>query len=235
LSCLIRAPCWVGAPRWGGRQRRWPAAPPSTTPSPLGPACGAGRHPSSPVLLSGPSVGQRGISAQSIQLLVPVTPNYIGTLPHTSLLSPVHCQLLLCHSGTCSSLNSGLTRRTFLRSTAASATTASYCSRVKLQLTVVALPVVVYSTAAAAAGSALRGGWRPVWFVDARGCFAGATACAAVGIGAGAAWVVVLPVAAAVAVVVAAVLATARPVSARCICALLHLYIPASCCSVLKA
>jgi hypothetical protein len=48
-----------------------------------------------------------------------------------------------------------------------------------------------------------------VWFVDARGCFAGATACAAVGVGVGAAWVVVLPVAAAVAVVVAAVLAAA--------------------------
>jgi hypothetical protein len=35
-----------------------------------GRACGAGRHPSSPVLLSGSSVGQRGgISAQTIQLL----------------------------------------------------------------------------------------------------------------------------------------------------------------------
>jgi hypothetical protein len=49
-----------------------------------------------------------------------------------------------------------------------------------------------------------------VWFVDARGCFAGATACAAVGAGVpGAARVVVLPVAAAVAVAVAAVLAAA--------------------------
>ena len=51
-----------------------------------------------------------------------------------------------------------------------------------------------------------------MWFVDARGCFAGATVCApcaAVGVGVGAAWVGVLPVAAAVAVVVAAVLAAA--------------------------
>jgi hypothetical protein len=39
--------------------------------------------------------------------------------------------------------------------------------------------------------------WRPVWFVDVRGCFAEATACAAVGVGVGAAWVVVLPAAAA--------------------------------------
>ena len=39
----------------------------------------------------------------------------------------------------------------------------------------------------------------------ARGCFAGATACAAVGVGLGADWVVVLPVAAAIAVVVAVV------------------------------
>jgi hypothetical protein len=28
LSCLIRAPCWANAPRWGGgRKRCWPAAP----------------------------------------------------------------------------------------------------------------------------------------------------------------------------------------------------------------
>jgi hypothetical protein len=50
-----------------------------------------------------------------------------------------------------------------------------------------------------------------VWFVDARGCFAGATACADVGVGVGADWVVVPPVAAAVAVVVAAVLAAPPP------------------------
>jgi hypothetical protein len=54
------------------------------------------------------------------------------------------------HSGICSSLNSGLTRRTSLRSTAASATTEAI---VKLKLTAVALPVVVYATAAAAGGS----------------------------------------------------------------------------------
>jgi hypothetical protein len=53
-----------------------------------------------------------------------------------------------------------------------------------------------------------------VWFVDARGCFAGATACADVGVGAGADWVVVPPVAAAVAVVVAAVLAAALALAA---------------------
>jgi hypothetical protein len=95
LSCLIRTPCWANAPRWEGRQRCWPAAPlPATSLSPLGPACGAGCHPSSPVLLSLSSVGQRGISAQTIQLLVPVTLNYIGALQHLSPLPLVHCQLL---------------------------------------------------------------------------------------------------------------------------------------------
>jgi hypothetical protein len=46
------------------------------------------RHPSSPVLLYGSSVGQRGISAQTIQLLVPVAPNCIGALQHISPLPP---------------------------------------------------------------------------------------------------------------------------------------------------
>jgi hypothetical protein len=35
--------------------------------------CGADRHPSSPFALSGSSVGQRGIFAQTTQLLVPTT------------------------------------------------------------------------------------------------------------------------------------------------------------------
>jgi hypothetical protein len=61
-------------------------------------------------------------------------------------------------SGTCSSLNSGLTRRTSLRSTAASAATETETVSSLIKLTVVTLSVVVYSTAAAAAGSALRGG-----------------------------------------------------------------------------
>jgi hypothetical protein len=46
---------------------------PGSVASMLGPACGAGRHPSSPVLLSESSVGQRGISALTTQLLVPVS------------------------------------------------------------------------------------------------------------------------------------------------------------------
>ena len=44
--------------------------PPPTT-SNLGLLCGADRHPSSPFALSGSSVGQRGIFAQTTQLLVP--------------------------------------------------------------------------------------------------------------------------------------------------------------------
>jgi hypothetical protein len=92
LPCLLRAPRWANAPRWGGRPRCWPAAP---LPPPwvylLGPVC---RHPSSPVLLYASSVGQRGISAQTIQLLVPVALNYIDALRHLSPLSPVHCH---CH------------------------------------------------------------------------------------------------------------------------------------------
>ena len=46
--------------------------PPPTT-SNLDLLCGADRHPSSPFALSGSSVGQRGIFAQTTQLLVPAT------------------------------------------------------------------------------------------------------------------------------------------------------------------
>jgi hypothetical protein len=55
LSCLIRAPCWANAPRWGGRQAllACACAPPSAR-SLLGPACGAGRHPSSLPFCLGP-------------------------------------------------------------------------------------------------------------------------------------------------------------------------------------
>jgi hypothetical protein len=73
-----------------------PSAPPRT-PSLIGPACGAGRHPSSPVLLlHEPTVFQNGISAQIIQLLVPVAADYIGALHSFPPLPPgVHCP---CHS-----------------------------------------------------------------------------------------------------------------------------------------
>jgi hypothetical protein len=93
------------------------------------PACGAGRHPVPPPTLSygmwhGPPVGQRVISAQIIQLLVPVTLTYIGALQRLSPLSPVHCRLLpLRHL----QLN-GLTCRTSLCSTAASAANATASS-----------------------------------------------------------------------------------------------------------
>jgi hypothetical protein len=99
-----KSPDWAGAPRWGWRQRCWllascrPLPPPtaalSATCLGLVVACGAGRRPSSPVLLSGSSVGQRGVSAQTIRLLVPVALNYIGALRRLSPLPPVHCQLL---------------------------------------------------------------------------------------------------------------------------------------------
>jgi hypothetical protein len=46
--------------------------PPPTT-SNLDLLCGADRHPSSPFALSGSSVGQRGVFAQTTQLLVPAT------------------------------------------------------------------------------------------------------------------------------------------------------------------
>jgi hypothetical protein len=155
--------------------------PPSTTPSLLGPACNAGRHPSYPVLLSESLVGQRRISAQTIQLLVPATLNYVDALQHLYPLSPVHCQLLpLRHL----QLTQQRPHSPYAYLLALHCCFCNHWSCVKLKPTVVALPVVVYSTAAAAAGgSALRGGWRPVWFVDARGCFAGATVCAAVGLG----------------------------------------------------
>jgi hypothetical protein len=53
------------------------------------------RHPNFPaLLLCGSSVGQRGISAQTIQILVPVAPSCIGALQHPSPLPPAHCQLL---------------------------------------------------------------------------------------------------------------------------------------------
>jgi hypothetical protein len=96
----------------------------------LGPACGAGRHPSSPVLLSGFSVSQRDISAQTIQLLVAVALNYIGALRHFLHFrrsTASSCHVILAPEAH-SSLNSGLARRTSLRSTAASAaTTAAVC------------------------------------------------------------------------------------------------------------
>jgi hypothetical protein len=79
LPCLIHASCWAGAPRWGGRLRCWLASP---LPLPQTWTCCAvqiaDRHPSSPFALSGSpfalsgsSVGQRGIFAQTTQLLVP--------------------------------------------------------------------------------------------------------------------------------------------------------------------
>jgi hypothetical protein len=132
LSCLIRAPCWAGAPRWGGRQRCWPAPPPPTTLGLLGPAaCGAGRHPSSPVLLSESSVGQRGISAQTIQLLVPVTletirPYRCSSTSFSTSAGPLPTPATPAR--TCNSLISGLALRTSLRSTAASATTGAVSS-----------------------------------------------------------------------------------------------------------
>jgi hypothetical protein len=69
----------------------------------------------------------------------------------------------------------------------------------------------------------LRTVWKPVLrCVDARGCCAGATACAAVGVGVGAAWwAVVLPVAAVVAVVVAV-----APAAAPAVWLLLLLLLP---------
>jgi hypothetical protein len=90
--------------------------PPPTALGLLAPACGAGRHPSSPAFLSESSVGQRGISAQTTQLLMhaPVcvsTLNYIGALCHLPTVSTSAGPLpapASTHSGTCSSLNSGL-------------------------------------------------------------------------------------------------------------------------------
>jgi hypothetical protein len=94
---LYFASCWVDAPRWGGRQRCWLAGPlsPLTTPGPLGPAsclwCRCRLPPPPPgvgvALLSESSVGQRGASAHTTQLLVPVTPvtlNYIDALNRAS-------------------------------------------------------------------------------------------------------------------------------------------------------
>jgi hypothetical protein len=197
-------------PVLGGRSSLGRAAallagfPPSTTLGLLGPACGACRHPGSPVLLSGSSVGQRGISAQTIQLLVPVTLNYIGALQHISPLPPVHCQLHL----QLSSLNSGrLTRRTSLRSTAASAITeavpslnspSSHCpsSSTPLQQ----LLLVVYCVEAGVVRCSLT---------HAAASPERLRVLLSVGVGVVAAWVAVLPVAADVAVVVAVVLAAA--------------------------
>ena len=53
---------------WGPRALD-PPVPPTTSTMDL--QCGADRHPSSPFALSGSSVGQRGIFAQTTQLLVP--------------------------------------------------------------------------------------------------------------------------------------------------------------------
>ena len=91
--------------------------------------CGAGRHPSSPFALSGPSVGQRGIFARTTQLLVPTALNYL----HILMLFNISLHFgrsfaSSCHSGTCNSLNSGFTRRTSLHSTAASSATSAVSS-----------------------------------------------------------------------------------------------------------
>jgi hypothetical protein len=85
---------------------------------------GADRHPSSPFALSGSSVGQRPNSLYLQNKLSPCP----DALQHLSPLPPVLRQLGSCHSGTCNSLNSGFTRRTSLRSTAASSATSAESS-----------------------------------------------------------------------------------------------------------
>jgi hypothetical protein len=74
-GCLESSALRSGGPLADGRQvgLDWapdPGSGPPTT-SNLDLLCGADRHPSSPFALSGSSVGQRGIFAQTTQLLVP--------------------------------------------------------------------------------------------------------------------------------------------------------------------
>jgi hypothetical protein len=71
-----------------------------------GAACFSGRLTRDPFfLLSGPPAGQRVFSAQTIQVLVPPTLDYLNSPWHLSPLPPVHCQLLppatVSHSCTC--------------------------------------------------------------------------------------------------------------------------------------
>jgi hypothetical protein len=128
-----------------------PALRPPRTPCLLGPACGAGRHPSSPViLLHEPAVGQRGISAQIIQLLVPVAADYIGALQSLPPLPPgIHCP---CHSLRHLGPAAACPAQHRPHSPYLLALHCCFCnhwSYVRLKLAVVVLPVVVCSAAAA--------------------------------------------------------------------------------------
>jgi hypothetical protein len=112
--------------------------------------------------MSGPSVGQRGVSAQTIQLLVRCA---CSTKPYrcpstASSTSLRRSTASSCHSGTCSSLNSGSSHSPYLF--APYCCFCNYCSGVRLKLAVATLPARrrIRPTAAAAAGSALRGGGR---------------------------------------------------------------------------
>jgi hypothetical protein len=124
---LYFASCWVDAPRWGGRQRCWLAPPllPPRVHLGLLPACGAGCHPESPFCLSEFSVGQRDISAHTIQLLVPVTLNNklyrCSSTYFSTSAGPLSAPATLAPAA--HSTAASLPRRTSLRSTAASATT----------------------------------------------------------------------------------------------------------------
>jgi hypothetical protein len=163
-----RALCWANAPRWRGRQRCWPTD--SHHPKPTWACLWCRPSPE----FACPSVWVLGWSTRYL-----CTNNPTSCARNTKLYRCSSTFLHFrrstassCHSGTCSSLNGGLTRRTSLRSTAASATTeavsslnstSSHCPSSSTPLPQLLLVVCT--------------AWMPVWFVDARGCFAGRSDC----------------------------------------------------------